>query len=563
MPTPAVPLTREPSPSTSPRRYGSRVFVWSLFGLAAVPLLPEVALLFQNGSDLKIFAPVFYYQCIVAFVLAAPALLLPRIWSRLWVVASTSATAPATLIAGFYSAGNSARWNLTAHVALMQTNASEALGYLESFVSWGRLAWMLLLAAAFAAGLFFNLRSTRPPFRRALLGASLGLTFGAYGLHNAYVYGGKIIHPISVPGQAAIPVVGIGINMFHPLTLLAATHYNYLSTHRYYLQQYRLTDAKYARLEAPRTVPGAVNPRLVVVVVGESATRRHWALYGYSRPTTPRLQELGRELLVFTDAISTSVGTFRSISDMLTTQPDYVPTFRLFAKAGYTTHWISAQYNQGFNDLEMSALVNSCDERVFLSGAYDGNLVPLLRQAAAAPGRHMIFLNLMGSHVRYTDRYPAQEAVFHGEDRAGEVRAGYDNSIRYTDLVLRAMIEELRVRHESSCLLNFSDHGEDVFDSRPDKYLFRDDSLATDPMYEVPFMLWFSPEYRAENAGFVSQVAGLLAHRYQTRGLSHGLLALARLQHPFYDPAADVFSPAFEEKERHVGANHRVYEKSR
>ncbi len=96
-----------------------------------------------------------------------------------------------------------------------------------------------------------------------------------------------------------------------------------------------------------------------------------------------------------------------------------------------------------------------------LGGVYDENLLPFLSRIANESGRQMIFLNLFGSHVRYEDRYPAGHDVFHGDSYAGHMVATYDNSIHYTDYVLTEMIETLRKRHEVSCLIYFSDHGED------------------------------------------------------------------------------------------------------
>ena len=545
-----------------PPSFGSTTFLRSLLGLIALPLLPELALQVQGGSDLKRAAPIFYYQGIISFLLFAPALLLPRTWSRYWVVLTATLLATVTALTGFYAVTQGARWNLTAHTAMMQTNAAEAWSYVSAFGSAGRLLGLALLVAAFAACVYLNLRSTPPPRRLGLAGMFAGFTLSGYGLYNTAVYGRHAVRDVAVSGESAVPLVGLSINLFHPLTLVAATHYNYHSTHRYYVSQFQRVKSHDAQLAGAHPVAGAVSPRVVVVVIGESATRRHWSLYGYPRPTTPRLGALGAELTVFSDVVSVNVGTLSSIRAMLTTPAESIPVFHLFAGAGYRTHWLSAQHNQGFDDLELSALVGSCDETVFLNGTYDENLLPLLTAAAAQPGPQMIFLNLMGSHVRYRDRYPAKFSRFDGDTDTERLRANYDNSILYTDHVLAEMITVLRDREESSCLLYVSDHGEDVFDSRPDRYLFRDDSLATDPMYEVPFVVWLSPAYVRDNPDFSRTIAAAANRPYQNRGLYHAVLALARLQHPYYEPTADLFSPAFVERDRKVGSMQRSYTKA-
>jgi glucan phosphoethanolaminetransferase (alkaline phosphatase superfamily) len=80
-------------------------------------------------------------------------------------------------------------------------------------------------------------------------------------------------------------------------------------------------------------------------------------------------------------------------------------------------------------------------------------------------------------------------------------------------------------------------------------------------MYEVPFLVWFSPEYRKGNASFVGGVAAARDRPYQTLELYQSVLDLARLTHPMYDPHMSVFSPDFVERKRRVGVMNRVYRK--
>jgi len=46
--------------------------------------------------------------------------------------------------------------------------------------------------------------------------------------------------------------------------------------------------------------------------------------------------------------------------------------------------------------LRWRPLVQSCDERVFLNGAFDEVLLPFVSRAAAEPGKQLIFVNLFG-----------------------------------------------------------------------------------------------------------------------------------------------------------------------
>jgi len=537
------------------------VFIASLLGLAALPCAPEICLLVRNHEDLKYFAPVLYYEGIVSFLLLAPVLLLGRWGARIWVGSAGIVMGTATLVTGFQAVSGGARWDPTAHAALLQTSPGEAAGFLRAFMSPATVGWSILIVAGFAVGVAVNCRAVAPS--RRVAGACLlgGLLFSSYGVHNAIKYTGDLRHAVSLSDGSQLQIIDVGINKFHPVTLLAVTHYNYQVTHDYYLRSFHAIDAHRAVFQGAHPVAGATNPRLVVVVIGESASRRHWSLYGYARDTTPELRRSGGDGVLFSDVISSSVGTQAVLRSMFSTNFLALPVFPLFSAAGYKTHWLSAQYNQGVNDVEIAALLQSCDQRVFLNGAYDGSLLPFVRAAMDEPGRHVIFVNLFGSHVRYADRYPAEAAVFSGEGEKDGRIATYDNSIRYTDHVLAELVRMLRARHDASCLLYASDHAEDVYDSTPDTYLFRSEAIATNAMYEVPFYVWFSPEYREGNAAFVAGVAAARDRKFQTEALYHSIIDLSRLTHPLYDSRLSVFSPDFVERPRRVGAMARVYTK--
>jgi glucan phosphoethanolaminetransferase (alkaline phosphatase superfamily) len=524
-------------------------------------MAPELLLYFRNHEDLKYFGPICYYEFIVSFVLLLPALIGNRTWSRFWVVSVGSVMALATIIVGFQAATIGARWDITAHSALMQTSSGEAAGFLRSFVSVGSLLWTVAIAGAFAGCIAANFRSALPRRPAAVAVVLACVAVSSYGLHNFFRYGRESFQAVPISNGQSLKIANVGMNKYHPVTLLLVTDHNYRVTHSYYLEAYKEVSGHIDEFKGGVTIPGAVAPRVVIVVIGESASRRHWSLYGYGRDTNPEVRKLGSEVLLFNDVISSSVGTQTVLRAMFSTNVFSIPAFPLFSLAGYKTHWISAQFNQGANDVEVAALVQSCEDRQFLDGAYDENLVPLVNRAVLTPGRQIVFVNLFGSHVRYEDRYPASFAVFHGENEKDHRLANYDNSILYTDHVLAGLIGVLRERHEASCFVYVSDHAEDVYDSNRDLYLFRSDAVATNAMYEVPFLVWFSPEFRQGNPGFVRDVAAARDRKYQTLAFYQTLIDLSRLRHPLYDPHMSLFSPDFVERKRRVGVMNRVYHK--
>lgn len=270
------------------------------------------------------------------------------------------------------------------------------------------------------------------------------------------------------------------------------------------------------------TVPGGADEwkeeaRTLVVAIGESSNRHHWGLYGYFRPTTPRLEALRPELLVFTDAISAYANTTASVSAALTCAAvggaGDVPLMNVFKQAGFETVWISNQSTiDSFNSIVQ--LVSGADRRIYLnrggdqgySHAYDERLLSALTELVREPapgGKRVVFLHMMGSHVNYASRVPEAFRRFSSTEdipprpwRRGRAMGyinDYDNSILYGDTVLADIIELLRTV-PNACFLYFSDHGEEVFDTLPQHGHVHE--LRSRHYLDIPFFIWLSPGYR-------------------------------------------------------------------
>lgn len=525
--------------------------------------MPEMVLAVGHGSDLRQAARPLYYTAIGSFLLLLPGLALPYRAARMWMPAVTAAMGIGTLIVGFYALVFNARWALSAHEALMQTNAAEACAFLATCLDFSVAAACLAWSSAFAGCAWLLWRLPRPSLRtRTVLLASFAIACTPGLIHIAR-YGGRLVHELPGTAHEPLRLVDMDVTKSHPVAQLALNHHNYLSTHTYRMAHYAKSERHRERLRGARPLPEARPPRIAVVVIGESSNRRHWSLYGYARDTTPRLCALGREIVRYDDVISSSVSTLEAIRNVFSLGPDQSPLFCLPDQAGFRTHWLSSQYSQGIHDLETAAFVQTCSERHFLEGANDAVLVPLLGKAIASPGRHLVFCNLFGSHTRYSDRYPAHFDRFKGETERERLVASYDNSILYTDHVLAELIGQLRSADDSAVLVYLSDHGEDVFDTNREKYLFRNEAEPTAPMYEIPFFVWFSPRYRQENPEVVSAAENGRQRAWQAREFGHSLLHLLRLSHPLYDETRDLFSSRFEQRERTIGVDRLPYRKGR
>lgn len=257
---------------------------------------------------------------------------------------------------------------------------------------------------------------------------------------------------------------------------------------------------------------------LGLFVIGESATCAHWHLYGYERPTTPMLDGLREQLVIFEDVTATHPTTGRALRMLLTEATVEAPdrtkcTFsQELSAVGYHPALISAQSRWGRWEGVETLLFSGCERKVYLGeqthdtnreeGPFDGDLLPILDEVLMTKNApDMVFLHLLGSHVLPFYRYPMKRAVYPryegdaapgvaADDERMQVRVNtYDNSIVYTDYLLGELVQRLSARKGVSFLVYLSDHGE-----TPKSNSWRDQSCPD--LRRVPFVVWFSPEYR-------------------------------------------------------------------
>jgi len=316
--------------------------------------------------------------------------------------------------------------------------------------------------------------------------------------------------------------------------------------------------------------------KTVVWVIGESLNRNNMSLYGYARNTTPMLNSLRNDLIVFRDVVSSEPATMASLMKMLTPaslddpeawtrQPDLV---MLAKEAGYRTYWIS---NQVPNDGWLGLVANRADERVFINKGFgrgennfDGNLLPDFEAALASDApRKLIIVHLLGAHPTYDMRYPEDFARFDSTDDAvtaaleaqgrslwvRRLRNEYDNAVAYNDYVVASLIRKTMSATASSdaSLLFSSDHAQEVGHTRN----HTGQSAADASGYEIPMLVW-----TRERVGSPARDA-LESRPYQTDQIEHTLLGMLDIDSAYYDASHDVLSDTFLPRPRSI--NGRPY----
>ena len=308
---------------------------------------------------------------------------------------------------------------------------------------------------------------------------------------------------------------------------------------------------------------------VVILVVGETARAESFQLYGYDRPTTPHLCQMKNRLVTFTDVLTQSNTTHKSVPMLLSavSAEDYDSIYHqkgviaAFREAGYHTIFASNQRpNHSFIDFfgeeahEVTFLKNEEESKAH----YDTELLQFVSKALKQGHRRLfIVLHTYGSHFNYNERYPKSEAIFLPDTPADAeyknrpmLINAYDNTIRGTDQLLHSLItmtDTLR-----TALLYTSDHGENIFDD--DRRLFLHASPRPSA-YElrIPFVVSLSPSYRQ---AYPEVAAALEANHAKpvssNASVFHTLLDLAGLRTPLYRDSFSVASP-------HYGIHERFY----
>ena len=315
---------------------------------------------------------------------------------------------------------------------------------------------------------------------------------------------------------------------------------------------------------------------LAVLVIGESATRFHHSIYGYPRCTSPEMERRRNELLIYDDVISGYAHTVQALRYLLTTEEianknDFrYSMFDVFKAAGFRILFYSNQSRWGKYDTPITLMTTHADERCYLqelqSGAYDDLcLKDLQKHTTELKSPTLLVFHLYGSHGRYYKRTPASEKVFHEKNRCpspyeiddiAEIDE-YDNSIRFTDLLLGKILVKLNELQYPAFFLYVSDHGEcpEKIHRSP-----RAGSSTVPEVYEIPFVLYTNPKYREKYPFFMISAAANQHKSYQTDWAMYAFFSAARITFEQFPYEKDIFSDKFVPPEkRFLGSSNVEY----
>lgn len=312
-----------------------------------------------------------------------------------------------------------------------------------------------------------------------------------------------------------------------------------------------ISQPKSKYLEVEKNV---IEPQTHVIVIGESTSKKHMQLYGYSRETNPKLTEIENELLVFDSVITPNVHTILALDKILTLSNNKTPhkeenasIVQLANQSGYTTYWLSNQRPVGMFDALATQIGTASNYTHFLATDnysainYDAVLLPKLKEILNdSHDKRIIFMHLAGTHIDYTKRYPKNFNYFSEENTTKTKKQNihinaYDNAIRYNDYIIREIIETLREANTKSYMLYFSDHGDEVFDTID--FVGHNGYHNTPAMYQIPFVLWFSNSFNIpENITLDTK------RTYDLENFFHSFSNLTKLSFKGLDSTKSIFS---------------------
>lgn len=283
---------------------------------------------------------------------------------------------------------------------------------------------------------------------------------------------------------------------------------------------------------------------VVVLVIGESARRENFSLYGYPKNTNPLLSKVPN--LFHFDANSTATYTtagVKSILEHTNTDKLYeiLPNYLYRNQVDViwrTTNWgeppVHIKKYQNREALLPNCKGEGCDyDEILLSGLKEQILT-------SEKDKILIILHTSTSHgPTYSTKYPSRFETFKpvcnsvdlGKCSQAELINAYDNTIVYTDYMLATIIADLKqLKDYHSAMLFVSDHGE----SLGEKNLYMHGvpmSIAPKEQYEIPFIVWVSDGSKQV------KVNKMLSQNH----VFHSVLNFLGVQSPIYDDSMSIF----------------------
>jgi lipid A ethanolaminephosphotransferase len=310
-------------------------------------------------------------------------------------------------------------------------------------------------------------------------------------------------------------------------------------------------------------VANHAKPRVLVLVVGETARAANFSLLGYPRETNPELGKLN--VTAFSDVTSCGTSTEISVPCMFSQwgREDYdehrirnsESLLDVLQRAGYIVKWIDNQSGckgvcKGvqYVKIDPKSSPDLCDGKE----CHDGVLVRHVQaELGAIEQDTVLVVHMLGNHgPAYFRRYPPEFRRFLPDCATAQLRDctreqvvnAYDNAILYTDHVLAGFVQVLMAQsaHLDGAMIYISDHGE----SLGEKGLYLHGipyAIAPTQQTHVPLIAWLSPALTMTGDVSARCLQARVHNPYSHDNLFHSVLGLMNVKTAVYREDRDLF----------------------
>lgn len=122
-----------------------------------------------------------------------------------------------------------------------------------------------------------------------------------------------------------------------------------------------------------------------------------------------------------------------------------------------------------------------------------------------------------------------------------EVKAEYDNAVLYNDYIIDEIIR--RFTDKNAILIYISDHGDDVYDN-PDGFMGHSEENKRSPhMIEIPMLVWGSNSFWSSHSELKQELIAAKDRPYSTENVIHFIFDLAGIKTSSYDSKKSILNP--------------------
>ena len=314
----------------------------------------------------------------------------------------------------------------------------------------------------------------------------------------------------------------------------------------YVVNSFRYWDAEKKRNAEEILLPDATrisdSRDVCVLIIGESARRDHFSLYGYEKETNPYT---AKDSVVAINAKAAATNTIGGVKALVSAFPsgdlyEILPNY--LQRAGVDVTWRTGNWGEPPVKTEKYYTKDALHKRFpDMPVHYDGILFEGLREDLEANEAQKVFvvIHTYTNHgPSYNTNYPKEFEVFTpvcntvemSQTSREELLNAYDNSIVYADYLTHSVIEAVRSLDRRALVLFVSDHGESLGENN--LYMHGVPmAMAPKEQLEIPYVVWTSdPSLRVKDLAEVGQYS-----------VYHTVLRFLGIESPVYNPELDIF----------------------